>query len=135
MRNIGRLTLILALTLVSGCNPSPNPAMTGTWLFALTSSGSPAELIQLTANLTQLGNTITGSVTLSGNAAACGTTASMSGTVKGNNLTLELIQQQSTIEFTGTANLAFTNASGTYTATGGTCLQNGGGGSWSATLE
>jgi hypothetical protein len=136
MQNIiGRITLIAALTFLSGCNPSPNPALTGTWLFTLTSSGSPAEVIQLTANLTQLGNAITGQVTLSGNGAACGTTASMSGTVKGNNLTLQLVQQESTIEFTGTANQAFTSASGTYTATAGTCLQNGSGGSWSATLE
>jgi len=135
MRNIACVALTTALTFLSGCNPSPNPAMTGTWLFALTSSGSPSEAIQATANLTQLGNTITGQVTLSGNGASCGATASMSGTVKGNNVTLELIQLQSTIEFTGTANLAFTSASGTYTATAGPCLQNGGGGSWSASLE
>jgi hypothetical protein len=135
MKNVARITLVLALSFLSGCNPSPNPAMTGTWLFALTSSGSPSEVIQATANLTQLGNTIIGQVTLSGNGASCGTTASMSGTVKGNNLTLQLVQLQSTIEFTGTANLAFTSASGTYTATAGPCLQDGGGGSWSASPE
>jgi len=135
MRNIARVALISALTFLGGCNPSPNPAMTGTWLFALTSSGSPAEVIQATANLTQLGDTIVGQVTLSGNGASCGTTASISGTVKGNNLSFQVVQLQSTIQFTGTANLAFTAASGTYTATAGPCLQNGGGGSWSASLE
>jgi hypothetical protein len=135
MKNIAGLALVLALGLVTGCNPSPSPAVTGKWLFVLTPSGSPSNVIQATANLTQLGSQIIGQVTLSENAAACGTTANMSGTVKGNTLTLQLVQLQSTVNFTGTANLAFTSASGTYTATAGPCLQNGGSGSWSAALE
>jgi hypothetical protein len=135
MKNIARIALVLAFGFLSGCNPSPNPAMTGTWLFVLTPTGSASEVIQATADLTQLGNQVIGQVSLSENAAACGTTASMTGTVKGNTLTLQLAQLQSAIDFTGTANLAFTSASGTYTATAGSCLQNGGSGSWSASLD
>ena len=109
--------------------------MTGTWLLALIPNDNPTSAFQLTANLTQVGNQITGTVSLTGDAAACGGSASMSGTLSGNTLTLQLTQTESTIDFTGTANLAFTAASGTYTAAAGSCLQNGGFGSWSAALE
>jgi hypothetical protein len=135
MRAAAGISLVIALTFLNSCNPANNPAMTGTWLFALTPTGSASVVLQATANLTQVGNRITGQVSLSGNAATCGSEASMSGTVKGNSLTLQLSQLQSAIDFTGTANLAFTSASGTYTATAGSCLLNGGTGSWSAALE
>jgi hypothetical protein len=36
---------------------------------------------------------------------------------------------------TGTVNLTFTQATGTYIPMAGSCLQNGGEGSWTATLE
>jgi hypothetical protein len=101
----------------------------------LTPTGSALVALEATANLTQSGDQITGNVSVTGDAPSCGTQALMSGTVKGNTLTLELTQSQSAIDFIGTANLAFTSASGTYTATSGSCLLNGGTGSWSAALE
>lgn len=133
MRNIVRIALVVVLGFLDACNPAPNAAMTGTWIFTLTQLGSTTGL-QATANLTQLGVGVTGQVTLTGNEASCGTTASMSGTVSGNALSLQLSQSQSTISFTGTANAAFTSASGTYAASG-TCFQNFGTGTWSAALD
>ncbi len=106
--------------------------MTGTWLFALIPNNDTSAAFQVTANLTQVGTQITGTVSLTG---SCGTSASMTGSVTGNSLTLQLTQPESTIDFSGTANLAFTSASGTYTAVAGSCLQDGGYGSWSAALE
>lgn len=135
MRIAACLTLVMALGSLNSCNPSNNPAMTGTWLFVLTPTGSASTVLQATANLTQVGTQVTGQVSLSGNTATCGTTALMSGSVKGNSLNLQLSQPQSAIDLTGTANLAFTSASGNYTATAGSCLLNGETGSWSAALE
>ncbi|HXY16483.1 MAG TPA: hypothetical protein VEI26_18475 [Terriglobales bacterium] len=129
------LLLTVAIGFLGGCGTSSNPAMTGTWLFVLTPTGSATSAIQATANLTQVGNNVTGQVSLSSTAGSCGTDASMSGTVKGNALTLQLTQLQSAINLTGAANQAFTSASGTYTAEAGSCLLSGGTGSWSATLQ
>jgi len=135
MKSLVRTALVVALGFVSGCNPSPNPAMTGTWLFTLTPTDSPTNVVQATATLTQLGNNITGQVTLTGNASSCGNTATMTGTVQGNVLALQLTQSLSALTFTGQANTAFTSASGTYSATTGPCLQNAGPGNWSAVLD
>jgi hypothetical protein len=135
LRNLGRITLLAGLALLNGCGTSSNPAMTGTWLFVFTPTGSSTSAIQATANLTQVGTNVSGQVNLSGGAANCGTEASMSGTVKGNSLTLQLTQLQSSINLTGSANQAFTSASGDYTAVAGSCLLNSGTGSWSAALQ
>jgi len=135
MRTASRTILVIALAFLNSCNPANNPALTGTWLFALTPTGSAFVALEATANLTQVGNQITGNVSLSGNPDSCGNEALISGTVKGNALTLQLTQSQSVIGFMGTANLAFTSASGTYIASAGSCLLNGGTGSWSAALE
>lgn len=129
-----RITIPLLLALALGCSSS-NPEMTGTWMFALTPTGASSTAIQATANLTQTGSQVGGPASLSGTGISCGTEASFSGTVKGNTLTLQITQVQSAINLTGTANQAFTSASGTYTASSGSCLLNGGTGSWSATLQ
>lgn len=112
-----------------------NPATTGTWLFVLTPTGSNTVALEASANLTQVATQITGQVSLGGNTDSCGNQGSMSGTMKGSSLAIQLTQPQSAIDFTGTANLAFTSASGTYTAASGSCLLNGETGSWSAALE
>ncbi|MGA8154293.1 MAG: hypothetical protein WB952_25330 [Terriglobales bacterium] len=135
MKTLVRTALILVFGFVTGCNPSPNPALSGTWAFTLTPIDSPSEPIQATAVLTQLGDNVTGQVTLTGSNSSCGSTATMTGTVKGNALALQLTQSQSALSFTGQANVAFTSASGTYSATTGTCLQNVGPGNWSAVLD
>jgi len=132
---LNTLLLLVLVTFLSGCGTSSNPAMTGNWLFVFTPTGSATSAIQATANLTQVGTDVTGQVSLSGGAASCGSQASISGTVKGNSLTFQLTQLQSTINLTGTANQAFTSALGSYTAVSGSCLLNGGTGSWSAALQ
>ena len=129
------MALAAAFGFLSACSSSSNPAMTGTWLLALIPNDDSSAGFELTANLTEVGNQITGTVSLTGSAAACGSSASISGNVTGNTITLQLTQPESTIDFSGTANLAFTAVSGTYTAAAGSCIQNGGFGSWSAALD
>jgi hypothetical protein len=135
MKNVARTALIVALGFLVGCSNSSNPAMTGSWLFAFTPLNSSVVVLQFTANLTQEGSQITGQVSLTGDAASCGTNGSMQGTLMGNSLNLEFNQLQSTINLSGTVNPEFTSASGTYTGASGSCLLNGGIGSWSAVLQ
>lgn len=134
MENIVRTISVVVLVPLIGCG-SPNPAMTGSWLFTLTPDGSSSDVILGTANLTQNGSQITGPITLTGNGTVCGSTATMSGTLEGTTLTLQIVQLQSIIQLTGSTNLAFTSASGTFIEmVGGACLQNPGIGTWSALL-
>jgi hypothetical protein len=135
MNKILRTVLILALGSLAGCGNSSNPAMTGNWLFAFTPLNSSSVVLQFTAKLTQEGSQITGQISLSGNAATCGTAASMQGTIMGNSLNLQFNQLDSTINLSGTVNPEFTAATGTYTGAAGSCLLDGGIGSWSAALE
>ena len=128
-----RIALLVVVGFLTACNPASNPAMTGTWIFTLTPTGS-ATALQATANLTQLGVGVSGQATLMGNDTSCGATASMSGAVKGNALTFLLTQSQGTINLTGTANAAFTSAAGTYAASG-TCFESLATGTWSAVLD
>src|SRR5579864_2890974 len=95
LQTLSRLVLLIPVILLSGCGTSSNPAMTGNWLFVFTPTGSATSALQATANLTQVGTNVSGQVSLSGGAATCGSEASMSGTVHGNSLTLQLTQLQS----------------------------------------
>jgi len=135
MKKIVRMAVLVALGSLYGCGSSSNPAMSGSWLFVLTPTGSSSPILQFTSNLTQIGTQFTGQVTLTGSSAACGTAASITGTVMGNSLNFTLSQISSSINFTGTTNLAFTSASGTYTGASNSCLVNSGFGSWSAALQ
>ena len=135
MKKIARMALFVALGSLSACSSSSNPAMSGSWLFSLTPIETSSPALQFTTNLTQIGTQFTGQVTLPESDAACGTMASITGTVMGNSLTFTLSQIDSSINFTGTANLAFTSASGTYTGASNSCLLNSGFGSWAAALQ
>lgn len=134
MRNIARITVALILSFLGGCNIH-NAALTGTWFFRLATSGS--NVILATANLTQNGDVVTGQAALSGNGVGCGVATAMmvSGTVQGDNLALQFTQAQNIVTLTGTANVTFTFLTGTYVQTAGSCLPNGGIGSWSAALQ
>jgi len=126
---------ILALILVSflnGCGSYPG-VMAGTWLFTLTSDASLSQVLA-TANLSQSGNEITGTVGFSGNGSgvSCKSVTSISGTLQGIDLQLQFVESQSIANLAGTINLAFTSGSGTYTVDDGSCLQVAGSGSWSA---
>jgi len=135
MKKIAWTVLTLALSFLAGCGNSSNPAMSGSWLFQFTPLDSSSFALQFTANLTQEGSQITGQVSLTGSAASCGTAGSISGTIMGNNLTLQFNQLDSSINLTGTVNPEFTAASGSYTGASGSCLLNGGIGSWAAALQ
>lgn len=138
MKSIPRIALFLFLAFLGGCSSTPPLFLGGTWAFTIIPSDSSSAVIQATVEFTQLGNSIFGPVTFSGNGTSCGTQAMMSGTVNGDALSLQLTQSQSTLTFQGMATggppLTY-YASGKYTATTGNCLQNGGTGTWSAFLE
>jgi hypothetical protein len=135
MKKIAHMALLVVLGSLYACSSSSNPAMSGSWLFSLTPIEVSAPVLQFTANLTQIGTQFTGQITLPASDASCGTAASITGTVMGNSLNFTLSQIDSSINFTGTANLAFTSASGTYTGASNSCLLNSGIGSWSAALQ
>src|SRR5262252_7638294 len=98
MKDVARIVLVAALGFLNGCGSSPmNFTMTGTWVFSLKPAASPSQVIQLTADLTQINNTFFGKVTLAGDAASCGINAQMSGTVNGNTLALQIMQNQTTL--------------------------------------
>jgi hypothetical protein len=138
MKNVLRRTFLILLCLLAGCGSTPL-FLAGTWVFKISpTNSSSGAAIQLTVPLTQFNSSIFGTATLSGNGTSCGTVAMMSGTVSGSKLSLQLTQSENTLNLTGTATggypLTYT-ASGKYTATTGSCLQNGGGGTWTGFLE
>ena len=136
MKDMARIVLVVALVFLSGCGSSPqNFTMTGTWVFSLKPAASPSQVIQLTADLTQINDTFFGQVTLTGEAASCGTYAQMSGTVNGNTVAIQIMQNQTTLTFNGKTNDTLNSSAGSYTATSGQCIQNGGTGTWSGFLQ
>jgi hypothetical protein len=143
LKKIAAIALVAVLSLSSGCggNATPNAnntssaSMTGSWAFTMTPTDFPSDVTQAMAALEQTGNSVDGPVTLGGSYSGCGTAGVMSGTATGDALSLQLTQSQSTLTFTGAANAVFASASGTYAATTGQCLQNGGTGTWSATKQ
>jgi hypothetical protein len=139
MKSILRFALVVALGLLNGCGSgqSPLPPLTGKWIFTMTPANSPSNVIQASGTLTQLqNNVLLGQVTLQGSGTSCGTLAQMTGTINGNALVLQLTQSPGALSLKGTATTSLTvNASGTYTATSGECLQNGGTGTWTAFLS
>jgi len=124
--------VVLAAILPAGCGSSSNGAMSGTWAFALSTTEN---YILATADLKQSGNQISGSATVTGEPTGCGSTATMTGTVQGNNLILQFADTGAIITLSGQANTTFTSASGTYEVTSGSCIQNGDMGNWTAQFE
>jgi hypothetical protein len=133
-----RLALLLCLGLLLGCSSTPPLFLGGNWVFTITPSNSSSGAFQATAELTQLRNSIFGPVTFTGNGSSCSAPAMISGTVNGDQLSVQLTQSQSTLKLTGVVAggppVAY-NASGKYTATTGDCLQSGGAGTWSGFLS
>lgn len=140
MRVVRLIVALSGIALLVSCggsssngNGAASANMTGTWVFTMTPTDFSTDMIQATVPLTQAGNSVDGQVTLTpGAGTSCGTGGVMSGMATGNALSLQLTQSQSSLTLTGAANMGFTSASGTYTATAGQCLQNGGTGSWAA---
>lgn len=130
------LCVLIALVTCSipGCQYPNSAAMSGSWTFTLTSASSP--VIIASTSLTQTGNQISGPVTLNSGNSSCGTQATITGTIQGTSLTLQIVQFQSQAFLNGTTNQAFTSANGTYTTGGaGTCFGSGAFGSWSAFFQ
>jgi len=133
-----RLAFLVFFAFQLGCSSSPPLFLGGTWVFTITPSGSSSQAFQATAVLTQLGSSIFGPVTFSGGSSSCSAPATMSGTVNGDNLSVQLTQLQSTLKLTGSVSggpPVTYSASGKYTATSGGCLQDGSAGTWSGFLS
>jgi hypothetical protein len=124
--------VVLAAILPAGCGSGSNGAMSGTWAFALATTQN---YILATADLKQSGNQISGSATVTGEPTGCGSNATMTGTVQGNNLILQFSELGAIITLNGQANSTFTSASGTYEVISGSCVQNGDMGNWTAQFE
>jgi hypothetical protein len=124
--------VVLAALLPAGCGSGSNGAMSGTWAFALATTQN---FILATADLKQSGNQVSGPATVTGEPTGCGSNATMTGTVQGNNLILQMAAEGAIITLTGTADQTFTSASGTYEVTSGNCVQNGDTGGWTAHFE
>lgn len=127
---IVRIALGLTLCFLTSCSTGSSGSLSGSWVFTLATSDS---FIQATANLNESGNQITGQGTVS--ESSCGTSGTVSGNVQGEALTIQLTEANLGLALTGTANQAFTSASGTYEVTGGSCLPAGETGSWSAAFQ
>ena len=138
MKNFVPIAWAAALLFLSGCgNSLPQTQLNGTWAFTLTPSGT-SNVIQFTAALTQVNNSLYGPATMTGSAASCSEQAQVSGTVSGNALNLQLTQYSNALDLQGTTTggaPTTTSASGKYAATSGPCIQNGGSGTWTAVLE
>ena len=147
MRSIARdsivktalVTGVIALSLITGCgggtmptsqpNPPP-PNMSGAWNIG-TESAATSPIIGIvvgSGTLTQKGNSVSGTLTLTGSPCAS-SGGSLTGTVTGTSLSLQLQEEDQFVSLTGTANPAFTMASGTYTTPSEGCL-NGDFGTW-----
>src|SRR5947207_2137189 len=78
----------ILLSVLNGCGYYPG-VMAGTWLFTLTSDGSLNQVLA-TANLSQSGNQITGTVAFSGDGSglSCNSVLSVSGALQSTALQL-----------------------------------------------
>ena len=125
------LLILLALTLVACGSSSSLSSQTvdGTWNFEFTSSALGGASYTGSVILTQNGSKITGTMTLAN--APCATSAPLTGTVSGSNVSFQITEGGQVVTLNGTINSVFSSMSGTYTAAPGGCL-NGDHGSWAA---
>lgn len=122
--------IAVAVLFLAGCGSSSHPNMTGNWTFVVTSTAFGGSGTGVVA-LTQSGSSISGTLNFSGGT-PCAASPSLTGTVSGTNLSLQLNENGQTVSLTGTANSSFSAASGDYTAPAGGCT-NGDFGTWTAT--
>jgi len=127
---------MLALLLAVACggssasDPNPTASMTGTWIFTA-SSQSFGSIVSGTANIQQTGDTITGQATLVGT--PCANSASISGTVSGKYVSLQLNENGDIVTITGTMDSAYTYAYGNYSASLG--CTDGDQGTWTMSKQ
>jgi streptogramin lyase/single-stranded DNA-binding protein len=102
---------------------------TGNW--QITSSSSVYGIVSTaTGWITQSGNNLSGTMTLSGT--PCATSGALTGTLSGNSLSLDLNENGQHVILTGTLAANGNSASGTYAAPEGGCTA-GDRGTWSGT--
>lgn len=124
--------MLLASGLLS-CGSSSSQNLNGTWQFTVSSGVLANTTYQGNATLSQSGNTISGTINFVNDPCAT-TTGSITGTVTGLNVTLQVGEGSQEVTMDGTINSTFSLITGNYTAPGGGCL-NGDYGSWSASLD
>jgi uncharacterized protein (TIGR03437 family) len=114
-----------AFLLISSSTPiNPNNnvagAWQGTWSSTLGQNGS------VTANLTQTGNLLSGTISFSN---WCSTTGNIAGTISGNQISLTLsFPTGQKVSFSGGTNAPSNAITGQYTVTTGSCIQGSAGG-------
>jgi len=132
MRRVHSAGLAILLLTLLGCGSSSLPSMqtvNGTWNFELTSSAIGGTSYTGSAKLSQIGNTVKGTVTFTH--APCATSTSLVGTVNGLDVSFQITEGSQVVTLIGTINSVYSSMSGTYTAPPGGCL-NGDWGSWAA---
>jgi hypothetical protein len=131
--HVRNLALLAALVWITGCGGhvnTPNPlTVSGKWKFALNSSVEDGTNYTGLAQLTQTISTVQGQMIL--NNAPCATTATVTGTVNGYNVSFQITEGGQVVTLIGTVNSVFQSMSGTYTTQANGCLK-GDFGSWSA---
>lgn len=116
---------------IVGCgssNSSSGPTLAGNWQF--TGQSNFGATFTGSAALQQNHSLVTGTATISGS--QCASSVTITGSISGTTVTLQLQFGNQPVNFNGTANAAMTSMSGTYTAPSGGCT-NGDTGTWSAT--
>jgi uncharacterized protein (TIGR03437 family) len=109
--------------------PTGSSGMTGNW--RITASSSMYGIVStVTGLITQTGNNLAGTLTLSGT--PCATTGALTGTLTGSNLNMDLNESGQHVILTGTLAANGNSASGTYTAPEGGCT-SGDRGTWTGT--
>jgi len=125
------LLISLALTLVACGSGSSLSLQTvdGAWNFELTSSALGGASYTGSVILAQSGSKVTGTMTLTN--APCATSAPLTGTVSGSDVSFQVTEGGQVVTLNGAINSVFSSMSGSYTAAPGGCL-NGDHGSWAA---
>jgi hypothetical protein len=117
----------VTIAVAPGTSP-PAGNMTGSWQFVGQSSVFGISF-SVTGQIAQVGNNISGQLTISGT--PCATSAAFNGTVSGTGaLTMNLNENGQVVVFAGTLSSDGNSASGTYSAPSGGCT-NGDRGAWS----
>jgi uncharacterized protein (TIGR03437 family) len=117
----------VTISVAPGTSPT-SANMTGSWQFVAQSSVFGLSF-SVTGQIEQVGNNISGQLTISGT--PCATSAAFNGTVSGTSaLTMNLNENGQVVVFSGTLSSDGNSASGTYSAPSGGCT-NGDRGAWS----
>ena len=137
--------ILIAVVICLGCSiagcgsySSPNnsqatPSLGGNWQFTYTSAKSSSMSLAETGTLTQMGNSFSGTLNVTG---ACATSGTISGTLSSLSLTGTLTGTNLTISVTGTTVSNYNSASGSYQvmmATGACAEVSGDSGTWTGT--